>query len=182
VCTTTVYHLEINCYPKICDLAVVLCKVLDDTRIALRVLIATKIRKFKFKKQIRVRIRIRNVNFGSGSDQKSATLRLIDGIVEKKKSWDSHPRYCRRWRASAPAGRVSDSSAGCSPAPSLSPACKRQMKTQTRQIFMKDKRTLIKTSVADPGCLLYSGSRIRIFPSRIQGQKDLGSESASKNF
>ncbi len=86
MCTTTVYHLEINCYPKICDLAVVLCKVLDDTRIALRVLIATKIRKFKFKKQIRVRIRIRNVNFGSGSDQKSATLRLIDGIVEKKKA------------------------------------------------------------------------------------------------
>jgi hypothetical protein len=34
------------------------------------------------------------------------------------------------------------------------------------------------TSVADPGRL----SRIRIFPSRIQDQKDIGSGSASKNL
>jgi hypothetical protein len=34
---------------------------------------------------------------------------------------------------------------------------------------------LLHISVADPGCL----SRIRIFPSRIQGQKDPGSASAS---
>ncbi len=38
--------------------------------------------------------------------------------------------------------------------------------------------TITHCSVADPGCL----SRIQIFPSRIQGQKDSGPESASKNL
>ncbi len=37
---------------------------------------------------------------------------------------------------------------------------------------------ILLVSVADPGCL----SRMRIFPSRIQGQEDSGSGSALKNF
>jgi hypothetical protein len=37
-----------------------------------------------------------------------------------------------------------------------------------------------KSKVPDPGC--FFGSRIQIFPSRIQVQKDPGSGSASKNL
>jgi hypothetical protein len=45
-------------------------------------------------------------------------------------------------------------------------------------VFEKKKYVMIEPSVADPGYL----SLIRIFSSRIQGQKDYGSRIRSKEF